>query len=48
MGPGGEPGLDIFWVQQAGAPRPQGNAFVHRSTVLAHFRLLPTHAQQRT
>lgn len=23
MGPGGEPGLDIFWVQQAGAPDPR-------------------------
>lgn len=42
MGPGREPGLDIFRCSRPGSSRPQGNAFVHRSTALAFVCCPPT------
>lgn len=47
MGPGREPGLDIFRVQQARVLPAPGKC-VRSSEHCAGFRLLPAHAQQRT
>lgn len=45
-GPGGEPGLDTFQLEQAQLLLTPENAMVHQNTTLACFHLVPTHAQQ--